>query len=218
MNLIPKAITKIFVICAILSFILVFIIQSPAMAFENGTGDLDTSCTNCHSNGGSGTIEVIVLPHTMEANQTNINFSVTVNIGSMNSDVVFAGVMLLTGEGENIKNAGWEITSTPNNNEYPYNYNEKTWPNGDTTFTWILTAPPTADSYTIKARMLYEGGEAYFLESQEKTVSVIPQFSGDHEQVEVESLEDYSINMKALGFGALVGMSSVMIVMIFRRR
>ena len=219
MNQIPRGNPKILIICGIFMFMLLFIIQNPANAFENGTGDLDTSCTGCHVNGGLGTVNVITLPDTMETDQANIDFSVTVNIDSADSDGNFAGIMLLTGTDENIKNAGWDITSNPNNNEYPYNYNERAGLSGDTMFTWTLTAPPTVDNYTIKARILYEDGGANFLESQGQIISVVAsQPSENNELGKIEGGESQIIDMEALRFGALVGISSVMIVMILRRR
>ena len=218
MNQIPRRIHLILVICAILMFMLVIIIQSPVKAFENGTGDLDTACTNCHVNGGSGIINVVTLPGIIETNQT-IDFTVTVNIYSADTDGTLVGVMLLAESGENIKDAGWEIISSPNNNAYPFNYNEIIGLGGDIEFTWVLKAPPTPDNHTFKARMMYEDGEANFLESQSQTVYVIAsQVSEYTGPDEAEGGEDYTINLKALGFGALVGISSVMVVMILRRQ
>ena len=219
MNQIPRRIHLTLVICATFMFVLVFIIQTPVKALENGTGDLDTSCTNCHSNGGLGIINVVALPGTIEANQTNIDFTATVNIDSADTDGTIVGVMLLTESDENIKSAGWEIISSPNNNTYPFNYNEKIVLGGDIEFTWTLRAPPTADNYTIKARLMYEDAGASFLESHSQTIYVAaPQLSENTGLDQAEGGGDYTIDMEALGFGALVGMSSVMVVMILRRR
>jgi hypothetical protein len=199
-------------------FASVSLLHNPAKAYDNGIEDLDTACSDCHVYEGQGAITIGLYSDTVETNQTGIDINVTVTVDRINSEGKILGVMLLSEDYGNIKNTGWEITTDPNDNKNPYNYNEKSVPKGDATFTWIMKAPAVVDEYVIYARVLYGDNEANYLESNNISVSVVqPQLSANGENDGTDAGFG-EMDMKALSIGVVVGFSSVITVVILRRR
>ena len=139
--------------------------------------------------------------------------TVTVNMDSGDSDAMMPGVMLLSGDGENIKDAGWAISSDANGNSPAFNYNEMTGISGDTEFKWTLTAPDMVGEHTLMARLIYDDGGAKFIETGTMALNMTESSEGGYTSTEREDPM-----AKALSLGLLVGIVSVMMIMILRQK
>ena len=151
--------------------------------------------------------------NTYEAMQSNIVVTVTVNMDSADSDAMMPGIMILTGTGENIKDAGWTIISDANGNSPALNYNEKTGVSGKTEFNWTLKAPETVGEHTLMARLIYDDAGAKFIETGTTTLNITESTGG----IEIPP-EREDPTAKALSLGIIVGIVGIMMIMILRRR
>lgn len=202
------------------SMIVMVSIIGPALASQDGKGDSDQSCFGCHKEGGSGTVDLTAIPESLEVDQAGI-ITVTVNADNINDDNYIVGVMLLNEANDNIKDDGWIISSDPNDNASPYNFNEKTGASGDTDFTWTIAAPTSPGEYTIKSRLMHGGDDANYQDSDTKTITVnaAPVVPAEDSN-EVSGNEDVSegVNLEALKIGLFAGFGALVIVFILRKR
>jgi hypothetical protein len=77
-----------------------------------------------------------------------------------------------------IENDGWVIENDPHTGSNNYIQESGLQGQGDTDFTWTLTAPTTAGTYYVEFSVQYDDGDSgreYNLTS-ESTVTVIPEF------------------------------------------
>ncbi len=200
---------------SIIAVFLLTIALGHASGDDNGKGDLDDTCIGCHSDGGSGTVSISSELDTYEAGQ-DVIISVPVNMDSSDSDAMMPGVMILSGAGDNVKDAGWIISSDPNNNAQPMNYNEMSGISGETEFQWILKAPVTPGDHVIYARLIYDDGGAKYLETEPLSFTITESTSATSGTDTTG--EDADPTPKALSFGILVGIVGIMIITILRRR
>lgn len=134
------------------------------VAYDNGYGDADMpttlgGCANaigCHFRNPTGTITLSTAADdgTWDTAGEPGTITATVNIDAVADDDSLPGVALVDGN-LNIKTVGWSITSDPNSNPSPFNYNERNHVQGDEVFVWNVTAPNTPGTYSVIGRLLY---------------------------------------------------------------
>ncbi len=200
----------------LLGIILIFLLIGQASGFDDGTGDANDNCVGCHSDGGSGTLSLAVDSDTYETGTKGILVTATVNMDDCDSDASLPGVMLLTGNGDIVTDAGWLILADPNGNGAPLNYNEKSGVSGDTDFQWTLEAPNTAGEYTLMARLIYDDGGAKFIDTEAISLTLTEPASGPADDDASEERPDPT--PKALTLGIIVGIVAVITITILRRR
>ncbi len=199
----------------IITAFLLTIALGHASGDDDGKGDLDDDCVGCHSDGGSGTVSISSEFDTFEAGQ-DVIISIPVNMDSSDSDAMMPGVMILSGAGSNVKGDGWTISSDPNGNALPMNYNEMSGISGETEFQWTLVAPETPGDYSVFARLIYDDGGAKFLETEALSFTITEASSVASDTDTTDERPDQT--PKALSFGILVGIVGIMIITILRRR
>lgn len=142
---------------------------SSLVAYDNGYGDADMptamgGCANaigCHTRNATGSIALTSAADdgTWDTPGESGTITATVNIDAVADDDSLPGVALLDANlNVNIKVAGWSVTSDPNSNPSPFNYNEREHVLGDEVFVWNVTAPSTPGTYAVLGRMLYGRG------------------------------------------------------------
>ena len=199
----------------ILAVFLLTIALGHASGDDDGKGDLDDDCIGCHSDGGSGIFSIASETDTYEAGQ-DVIISIPVNMDSSDSDAMMPGVMILSGAGANVKDDGWIISSDPNGNALPVNYNEMSGISGETVFQWSLEAPAIPGDYSVLARLIYDDGGAKFLETEALSFTITEATSDASGEDTTDDSPDQT--PKALSFGILVGIVGIMIITILRRR
>lgn len=204
----PRHLYSLFLALAILTSLAL----SQASGFDDGTGDADDTCVGCHADGGGAIISMSLDSDTYEAGESGIVVTVTVDMDSVSSDAMLPGVMLLSGNGENIKDTGWTISSDANGNSPALNYNERTGISRETEFNWTLKAPDTVGEHTLMARLIYDDSGAKFIETGTTALN-ITESTGDETPIEREDP-----TAKALSLGIIVGIVGVMMIMILRQR
>ncbi len=145
------------------------------MATRNGvdSGTQEYDCGNsCHEKQSTAVVSLTASNTTLTPGAT-VTVTATVTGGQSGS---ILGVMLVTLKNpvpESLPSAmGWEIVSDPSGSTV-YNYYEITDYAGSQTFTWTLTAPQTADTYQLYARVMHGGGgQAYAIDSAALPISV----------------------------------------------
>lgn len=138
------------------------------IAVDGGVQDTDmpTPTGECHTGLGCHTVRnadgIINLNAIANDGEWNTpgesgSLKVTVNIDLADSEDDLAGIMLLDADSaDNIKAAGWIITSDPNSNPQPHNYNLKDSVIEDVDFIWTVNAPESLRTYRIFARVLFD--------------------------------------------------------------
>jgi len=203
-------------------------------AFNGGPGDQDSECIGCHGPGGNAVLSINAPSTPIEAGSEGVLISIDVNIDNADSDSMLAGVMLLDGNDLNPSASGWIITSDPNDNSQNYNFNQMSATSGNTAFEWTLSAPDDPGTYGLKARLFYDDGGSYYLETDQLNFTVtdaVPDSSGTTDEVSTDdntttdnglntdnSNQPIPVNTRGLALGVLVGLCSFMIISILRRR
>ena len=196
--------------------ILTCFVLGQVSGFDNGTGDANDNCVGCHSDGGNGVLSLSSGSDTYEAGTKGIVVTAMVNMDSCDSDASLPGVMLLTGNGDIITDAGWVILSDPNDNAAPLNYNEMSGVSGDTEFQWTLRAPETVGDHTLMARLIYDDGGAKFIDTEAISLTLTVPTSGSVDGDVSEERPDPT--PKALTLGIIVGIVAVITITILKRR
>jgi hypothetical protein len=114
--------------------------------------------------------------------QTGIDITVTVNMDNAASGTE-TGIALRVGPtGGNahygIENDGWVIENDPHSNTNNYIQESGLQGQGDTQFTWTVTAPTLAGTYYVEFSVQYDDGDSgrEYNINAESTVTVIPEF------------------------------------------
>jgi hypothetical protein len=141
--------------------------------YANGDGNLTlSSCCN-HPQGGRATVYFSPqVPQTVFAGEDSISVDLILKLGPTTNRT--AGIMLLTGAGLLPGNDGWIIRKDPNRNTTPYNYNEKSTIPESIVFNWLLRAPQTTGSKTLRAKLMYGDAGAKSKEATPITITVLP--------------------------------------------
>lgn len=149
------------------SIIFLTYIDATALLGGVGDGDQEYNCGTCHITQGTGTNTMtasILNPYTEQSITVIVSVTETQLTTNKIIGVVLAKSLASTPSHPSID--GWTITSDPNGNSPPHNYNEKVSEGvgSPVTFMWTLKAPATPGEYHLYARVYHGGGGTPYYE------------------------------------------------------